>query len=214
MKSILLLVVLSIAGGLPVREWNTANKTPFVFYISGDGGLNGFSADLCKTISNAGYSVTAVDAKSYFWNKRTPEQTAADVAAYLENQFRNRPNQQLILASYSFGSDVMPFIVNRLRADLKEKLISVILLSPSTSTDFEIHLSDMMGIGKKRSMDVVAEINRMNVPKLTAIFGDDENDFPLKAVTLPNFTHETLPGGHRYDNNTTEVARTMMKYFR
>jgi type IV secretory pathway VirJ component len=204
----------SAQNNLPLKEWHVAVQTPFILYISGDGGLNNFSTDLCGTINRAGYSISAVNAKSYFWDKKTPERTATDISLYLQRILQGRTNQQLILVGYSFGADVMPFIVNRLPDSLRKKLVAVILLAPSTSTDFEIHWSDIFGGNSKRSMDVIAEINKMNVPKIVTLFGSDETSFPVKKIMLKNYSNEYLPGGHHFDGDTEEVGRTMMKYFK
>lgn len=203
-------------GNLPVKEYAAPAKSaplPFVLYISGDGGFNSFSNELCAAINTAGYSITAVNSKSYFDDKKTPQQTVNDITGYLSKQFANRGNQQLILAGYSFGSDVMPFIVNRLPDIYKKKLISVVMISPSTSTDFETHWSDMFGGNKKRSMDVVAELSNMSAPKVATIFGSDETDFPVEKIKINNYTNVILPGGHHFDGNTAEVSKAMMKYF-
>lgn len=214
----LLSLLLTLAGTgadtLPIREWNSPVSSAHVLFITGDAGFGKFSIELCDNIHAAGYDVCAINAKAYFWNKKTPEQTAADVAAYLEKQFSQRDNQQLILAGYSFGADVMPFIVNRLPASLRKKLVSLILISPSTSTDFEIHLTDMLGGNKKRSMDVVAEINKLSVPRTVTIFGSDEKDFPVSAVKLEKYSNESLPGGHHFNGDAPEVAKTLLKYFK
>lgn len=199
---------------LPVKELSSAAQTPFVFYITGDGGFNSFSTDLCTEINNAGYPVTSLNAKSYFWDKKTPEQTVTDISTYIESQLKKRKNQQIVLAGYSFGADVMPFIVNRLPDSVKKKLISVVLLSPSASTDFEIHFSDMFGTPKKRAMDVVAEINKMGTQKTAIILGDDEDGFPEKDILLKTVVIKSLAGGHHYDGNTAEVAKAMMLYFK
>ena len=201
-------------NSLPVKEWSSTAENPFVLYITGDGGFNSFSIDLCTALNKAGHSVCSVNAKSYFWNKKTPEQSSTDITAYLTKQFNSRKNQQLILAGHSFGADVMPFIVNRLPEAIRKKIVSVILLSPSGSTDFEIHWSDIFGGNKQRSMDVVAEINKLTVPKTVTFFGSDETDFPVKNIKLKNYTNEILPGGHHFDGNTAEVAKTMIKYFK
>ncbi|MEP7374276.1 MAG: AcvB/VirJ family lysyl-phosphatidylglycerol hydrolase [Chitinophagaceae bacterium] len=198
---------------LPVKEWSSSAQNPLVLYISGDGGFNNFSTALCTAINKKGYSITAISAKSYFWDKKTPEQTAKDISVYLDKQFRNRKNKQLVLAGYSFGADVAPFIINSLPDSTRKKLVSVVLLSPSESTDFEIHWFDIFGGNKKRSMDVIAEMNKLGTIKTTTIFGSDENDFPLKSIKLKNYNTETLPGGHHFDDNTDEVAGTMVKYF-
>lgn len=215
---ILLSLLLAFAGTgaetLPVREWNSPASSAFVLFITGDAGFGKFSTDLCDNIHAAGYNVCAINAKAYFWDKKTPEQTSADIAAYLEKQFSQRDNQQLILAGYSFGADVLPFIVNRLPYNIRKKLISLILISPSTSTDFEIHLSDMLGGNKKRSMDVVAEINKLIIPRTATIFGSDEKDFPVSAVKLERYSNESLPGGHHFNGDAPQVAKTVLKYFK
>ena len=210
---VILFTVSAQSNTLPVREWSASSQTPFVLYISGDGGFNDFSTSLCAAIHKKGYSITAVNAKSYFWDKKTPEQTAKDITAYLGEQFKNRKNQQWVFAGYSFGADVIPFIVNNFVDSIRKKLVSIVLLSPSASTDFEVHWLDIFGGNKKRSMDVVAELNKMDPIKTATIFGSDETTSPFKNIKLKNYSHETLPGGHHFDDNTDEVAGTMVKHF-
>jgi type IV secretory pathway VirJ component len=199
---------------IPLKEWAGNSNSPLVFYITGDGGFNDFSTDLCRNLNASGYAITALNSKAYFWDKKTPEGTAGDTRIYLEQQFAKRNDQRLVLIGYSFGADVIPFIVNRLPETLKKKLVSVILLSPSASTDFEVHWSDLLGSKRKRNMDVVAEINKMQVPKLVTLFGEKEDDFPVKQISAKNYVNENLPGGHHFGGNTKEVATTLMKYFR
>lgn len=199
-------------GNLPVKEWGNAAESPLIFYISGDGGFNYFSSGLCNSINRAGYSVTALNARNYFWEKKEPETAAIDIAAYLEKKFLNRKNQQLVLAGYSFGADVLPFIVNKLPEIIKMKLKCVLLLTPSTTTDLEIHWSDLFGSNNKRSKDVVAEINRMGIIKTAIISGSSENDFPLKSIKLVNYQNEKLPGGHHYEGDIDKTAKTIIKY--
>jgi type IV secretory pathway VirJ component len=198
---------------LPLKEWTSNTQTPFVLYISGDGGINDFSTELCNNINKAGYTITAINSKSYFWDKKTPEQTAKDLSDYLQTKFLTRTNQQLILTGYSFGADVVPFIANKFPDNIRKKLLSVVLLSASLSTDFEIHFSDMIWGNKKRSMDVVSAINKMGTIKTAAIFDSNETRFPVKEIRLKNYHYEFLQGNHHFDNNIAEVAKTMMKYF-
>lgn len=201
-------------GPLPLKEWYANTQAPFIFYISGDGGFNNFSNGLCNAINKEGYSITSLNSRSYFWNKKTPQQTANDIVAYLETQFKKRENQQFALVGYSFGADVLPFIVNRLPAAIKNKLVSVVMLAPSTSTDFVIYLTDMFGTPKKRSMDVVTEINNIGLVKTVIISDDKENSFPYKNVRLKNFSSEVLQGNHHFDGGTNVVAKTILKYLR
>lgn len=201
-------------GTVPVKEWRSEQADPFIFYISGDGGLNNFSTSLCTSISKAGYRITALNAKTYFWDKQTPGQTAADIVTYLTSEFQRKPYSRVVLVGYSFGADVTPFVVNKLPDNIRHKLTAVVLLSPSASTDFEIHLSDMLGGNKKRSMDVIAEINRMGMQKTVTIFGNEEKEFSISSIKLKNYSNEILPGGHHFDGNPDEVAQIMMRYFK
>jgi type IV secretory pathway VirJ component len=197
---------------MPLQEWKATNSLkPFVFYISGDGGFNNFSTGLCGAFNKSGYDVASLSARSYFWNKKTPEETATDICNFLTGKFKARTNQQLVLVGYSFGADVMPFIINHLSDDIKKKLTTTVMLSPSTSTDFEIHIFDLLGGNKKRNMDVVAEINKLQVPKLVTIFGSDEDDFPVGNIHLKNHTNLVLAGGHHYDKNTEQAGAAIIK---
>jgi type IV secretory pathway VirJ component len=175
--------------------------------------MKGFSNNLCQALNQQGHYITALDARTYFWEKKSPDQTTKDVAAILTGNELIRKAQQLVLIGYSFGADVMPFIVNKMPPNLKGKIKTVVLLSPSTSTDFEIHVSDLLGVGKKRGMDVVTEINRMANQKVVTLFGSEEKGFPLNDIHLRNHCNEVLPGGHHFDGNTHEVAKTISKYF-
>ena len=205
-------VVVQITNQLPLKEWNSTEDKPLIFYVSGDGGYTSFSEGVCTAINKTGYKIAALNSKSYFDVKKTPEQTTNDIVAYLNTEFSKRKNQQLVFTGYSFGADIVPFVINILPDSLKKKLISVVLLSPSTSTDFETHYWDMLGGKKKRSKDVVAEINKMGTLK-TAIILESDADFPIKDIKLKNYSYSKLPGSHHFEGNTNEVANTMMKYF-
>lgn len=199
---------------MPLTEWASSLQTPLIFYISGDGGINDFSTGFCSGINKKGFSISALNSRTYFWKKKTPEQTANDITGYLEKKFINRSNQQLILIGYSFGADVIPFIINNLPASIKAKLRTIFLLSPSTTTDFEIHWLELMGGKKKRDMDVVTAINALgNEHRVVFLNGSDEDDFPFKSISLKNYIHLELPGGHHFGNNLNVLVNNISKFF-
>jgi type IV secretory pathway VirJ component len=98
-------------------------------------------------------------------------------------------------------------------ASVSARCSSVVLLSPSTSTDFEIHLSELMGWNKKRKMDVVAAVNELADIRINAVFGDDETEFPLADIHNRNFRYRRLPGGHHYEGNMNMVAAAVIAGF-
>lgn len=194
---------------MPLKEWTNKSDSLLVFYISGDGGMNSFSTSLCNSINQSGHNITALDAKSYFWRKKTPEKSAADVAVYIQSQPSSR---QIVLIGYSFGADVLPFIVNRLTESVLRRVRSVIMLSPSTSTDFEVKLSGMLGFGGEGSWDVAAEIGRLRSQRNVIIAGSEEkSDYANKKNR--NYSFQTLPGGHHFGDNAADVASTIISHF-
>lgn len=201
------------AQNLPVQEWPaTSHDKPFIFYISGDGGLNKFSTDLCIALNKAGYEVVALNARAYFWDKKTPEKTAMDVNSYLSKKLAGRKNQQVVLIGYSFGADVLPFIIGRLSKNMHENLRVSFMLASSGTTDFEIHWSDIMGENIKRSMDVVSEINKLAGDNIVIVTASDEHTLNLNEIALKKYTHEILPGGHHFDGDTEEVASVLLRH--
>lgn len=199
------------AQNLPVKEWGAAiHNKPLVFYISGDGGMNKFSNSLCKKLNSKGFDVIALNARTYFWDKKTPGKTTADVAQLLKQKLVGRKNQQIILIGYSFGADVLPFILNRLPKDIDGKVLVSFLMASSGTTDFEIHWADIFGENSKRSMDVVSEINRLKDEKVVIISASDDKTLDVSRISLKRFTREVLPGGHHFDGDTDEIVKVIL----
>src|SRR3954470_12013710 len=95
MKYIIVLALLlsfNLSGAqdtqLPVKTF-PANDTikPLVFYITGDGGWTGFSDAFLLSINKAGYPVLALNARKYFWKKRTPAAMTMELSQLI-NKYR------------------------------------------------------------------------------------------------------------------------------
>lgn len=201
----------NLPDNLPIQEWSSPSQNkPLIFYLTGDGGMNSFSTSLCESLNKQGFEVSALNSKSYFWDKKTPDQTAADISKYLTQKLNGRKNQQIVMIGYSFGADVLPFVLNRLPPSLNPKLIVSFIMASSGNTDFEIHWADILGRGNKRSMDVVSEINKINGDKIVILNGSDEHELDLSRITLKKYTHEVIPGGHHFEGNINEIVKVIL----
>jgi type IV secretory pathway VirJ component len=216
-KTFLLLLFSTLAltvasQNLPVKEWEASNHSkPLIFYISGDGGLNRFSTELCSSINKDGYDVDALDSKSYFWSKKTPEQTAEDFSDYLSKKIAGRQNQQIVLIGYSFGADVLPFVLNRLPKNISNKIKVSFLMASSGSTDFVIHIADLFGSGKRRGMDVLSEVNKISNQKIVILNSSDDKGLDAGKIKINHIT-EILPGGHHFDGDIDEIVKVVVKF--
>ena len=184
---------------------------PLVFYITGDGGWNKFSKALTQELLDEGFPVVSLDASKYFWSKKTASESATVVASAINHFSELWKRNQVIFLGYSFGADVMPFIYNEAQKNLKTKVRGICLLSPSTRTDFEVHVMEMLGAKSSRGESVVKAINNVNAQMILLVFGDDEKDFPVQELTVKNCKTVVLPGGHHYDHATKEVSKIIIQ---
>jgi type IV secretory pathway VirJ component len=130
------------------------------------------------------------------------------ISLYLKSKKRN----SFILLGYSFGADVSPFLATRFPSPLSAKCKEVILLSPSTNTNFEIKVLDMLGWGSSKGKNVVSELNKVSAPVIL-FFGSDEKDFPVNEITIKKQI-VIMEGGHHYDNNVDDLAGKIVSKIR
>jgi type IV secretory pathway VirJ component len=199
---------------LPVNITTAAADTskPLVLYITGDGGWNKFSKNLSTALAVNGYPVIALDAREYFWKKKTAAQTSFDVSILIRKYQKIWNRKRILLIGYSFGADVMPFVYNLLPADLTTAVININLLSPSLNTDFEVHIAVLLGAGFSGGESVVSAINKINNKPLTLIFGTDENNFPVSQLKNKSFATMRLDGGHHYDGDEVKLCETILAH--
>lgn len=195
----------------PLRELDAQNNSPFIFYISGDAGFNTFSKSLSDELFKKNYDISALDSKTYFWKPKTPEETTKKISEYLRLKLKGRKNQKIVLLGYSFGADILAFIVNDLPKDLHDKIESVIFLDPSKTADFEVSLQGMIFDKARGDYEVLPEINKMKVPKTLIIRSDIGLKFPVKELTISNFSTEHLPGNHRFNYEYSNLANIIAK---
>ena len=100
-----------------------------------------------------GVPTVGLNSLKYFWSERTPEETARDVARVLRHYLAAWHKQRVLLIGYSFGADVLPFVVNRLPPELRERVASVSLLGIDANASFEVRIADWVGERRRRSAD-------------------------------------------------------------
>ena len=204
----------AIKDNLPITLVYTPKKSnlPLVFMISGDGGWTSFDQSLAQALAERGVPVAGLDAQSYFWKAKTPERSAVEINRAILAAQQKSGRQQLILAGYSFGASIVPFIANRLNVDLKTKLEAIVLLSPQDVADFEIHITDMLNIGpKKGNYDVVAEIKKIKEVKPLCIFGQEESSEKKALFAKNGLRVINIPGSHRYNENYIGIANLIIQ---
>ena len=197
---------------LPLRISTTkgSNET-LILYLSGDGGWNKFTESLIGTFENHGYGFVALSTRKYFWDEKSPETFARDMEEVASHYLTEWNKTSLIIIGYSFGADVGSFLTNRFSAGLKKKVKKIVLLSPSSSSDFVIRLTDLIGVNESfnRKYLVQPEIEKIGIP-VVCIFGQEEIMLLKKNLLKDkNVSIHDLPGDHQYQNNFALLLKTM-----
>ncbi len=202
--------------GLPLNitkaKYQDKHK-PFALLISGDGGWYSFEQSIADKLATMGIPTIGLDSKKYFWKRKTPEQAASDMTMALNFYSKEWGRDQCLLIGYSLGAEIVPFIVTRLPDEMKSKILSSVLLSPDISTDFEIHISNMLGMGNRQNTyNVTNEIKSMQPVPTLIIFGSGEKtEIPdLLAGKGPSIIK--IPGDHHYKFNVPLIIKTMEDY--
>ena len=140
---------------------------------------------------------------TYFWHKKTPEQVTADLLDLLDHYRQRWPNRTWVLIGFSFGAEIVPFIINRLPAAERARLLAGVMLSPSTESDFEIHVSDWVSSNKYQGYATQPETERISDIPLFCFYGqeDDDPDVLCPLLTQHNVTNIALPGGHHFEDD-------------
>ena len=123
----------------------SGNAAEFALLLTGDGGWAGLDQELAARLAAAGVPTVGLNSLKYFWKARTPEEATRDVTRILRHYLAAWHKERVLLIGYSFGADVLPFVVNRLPAELRARVVSVSLLGIDASASFEVHLSDWVG---------------------------------------------------------------------
>ena len=87
-------------------------------------------------MAKLGYPVVGIDTLRYYWEHKTPEQSAEDLVELMHHYRQKWGAKHFVLTGYSFGADVLPAIYNRLPADEQNAVSGMILLAFARSGSF------------------------------------------------------------------------------
>lgn len=189
----------------------TADK-PMVIFLTGDGGWAELDRRVSARLVKHGMPVVGWSTLTYFWRLKTPEQTTQDLTRILRYYAKTWHRNKVILAGYSFGAEIIPFVVNRLAPEDRKMIVGTALLVPSTTSSFEIHMSDWIKITKKGEYDVQAEIHKMTDIPTLCLYSKEDDDDDVGVMLCPLLTSqsnihvEDRTGGHNFDKHYRMIS--------
>jgi type IV secretory pathway VirJ component len=199
--------------GLPLTEVpaQKPGDDRLVVMLSGDGGWAALDRGVSAEFAARGIGSVGLDSLHYFWNKRTPEETAEAVAGIIKRYTRLWKKPRVILFGYSFGADVLPFVVNRLPPPLQARIDRVVFAGLGPRAAFEFHLSNWLSDEPQEGPPVVDEVRRMPDVPTVCIYGAEEgSDSACPALKGTAVLLRELPGDHHFDEDYARVAQVAL----
>jgi type IV secretory pathway VirJ component len=178
--------------------------------LTGDGGWAGLDKALSATLAARGIPVIGWDSLRYYWTPRTPDAAARDLARILAHYQTVLKRNRFILMGYSFGADVLPFLVRRLPGELKSRIEKVVLLGPGTHAHFEFKLTDWLA-GADDGLDIQREVAQLTGTPLLCLYGTEDRASLCPGLDAGTGRSVALPGGHHFDGDYAGLARLIME---
>jgi type IV secretory pathway VirJ component len=202
------------AAAMPVIESNTRkpSDTLTIFY-SGDGGWRDLDRSVAAIMVSQQYPVVGVDVLRYFWEQKSPEQAANDLAASMAYYRSNWGTKSFVLAGYSFGADILPSIYNRLSKTDQDSVKLLALLALGEKADFEIHVSGWLG-KNSTGQPLAPELATVPKPKILCVYGQEERTETVCSTLSANEADILeLPGGHHFDQNYPALTQKILAVY-
>ncbi|WP_036277285.1 virulence factor family protein [Methylomonas sp. 11b] len=199
---------------MPVVEVPAAKASDTVtLFYSGDGGWRDLDRTVAGEMAAQNYPVVGVDVLRYFWEHKTPEQAAADLATTMAYYRKNWGVKSFVLAGYSFGADVLPPIYNRLSAPDQNSVSLLVLLALADHADFEIHVTGWLGQSDGEHA-LAPELIKLPKQKILCIYGKDEkSETACTALANSDARILELPGGHHFDQDYPKLTRQILDVY-
>ena len=199
---------------LPVTEVHASGVSDeFALLLTGDGGWAGLDQELAARLAASGVPTVGLNSLKYFWSERTPDGTARDVARLLRHYLAAWHKQRVLLVGYSFGADVLPFVVNRLPPELRERVASVSLLGIDSNASFEVRIADWVG-SDGAGAPTRPELAALTHVPVLCIYGEGESDSICPGLPAGGIAREQVGKGHHFSGEYALLADRILAFAR
>jgi type IV secretory pathway VirJ component len=197
--------------GLPIVEVappaTQTSPHPLVIFYSGDGGWRDIDKTMGGYLAEQGYFVVGIDSLRYFWRKKSPQEAAGDLDRLIRHYHAKAKGNGVILVGYSFGADVLPFMVNRMAPDTKAEIKLMTLFGIADRASFKIRLQGILGAANTDGPQTLPELMKLKNIPIQCVFGADEKDSVCAQHELDGLvTRDQESGGHHFDGDYRRTA--------
>ena len=180
--------------------------------LTGDGGWAGLDRGLSDRLAASGIPVVALSTLRYFWTPQKPAAVARDLERIMSHYLKAWNKDQVVLIGYSFGANVLPFVVADLAQVDRGRIATLNLLGLATHTSFEIHVADWIPGSEPAGAPIAPEFAKFAGIKTLCIYGSKETDTLCPSLPASAALAIEMPGDHHFDDDTTTLARHIVEF--
>jgi type IV secretory pathway VirJ component len=189
-----------------------AQSRSMAVILTGDGGWGVTDRGIAEGLAAHGIPAVGWNSLQYYWHARTPEEAAQDLGRILAHYLPAWGKESVVLVGYSFGADVLPFILTRLSQEMRDRVKLVALLGLGSMVDFKFHLTDWLGtFSRSTSRAVKPEVEKLRGMKMYCFYGADDSDALCKDLDPGLVRSVVLEVGHRIGRHYQPVVDAILK---
>jgi type IV secretory pathway VirJ component len=175
--------------------------------LSGSGGWTSIDRRIGNQLAARGVPTIGISAANYFWKQRTPDGTGEDLTRILKHYLAAWHKEKVVLVGYSQGADIIPFMINRLPADLRARVVVVGLIGPDPNAQFRLHPDAWMS-GREADPEflVAPEIARLKGLKVICVLAEKELDSLCPKLDPKVVVQFKVPGSHDFNGQAPALA--------
>ncbi len=210
MNWLLLILACEVAPVIELHATKTSDR--FAVMVTGDGGWRRIDAKVTDRLRAGGIPIVGFLAPTYFRTRRTPDESACALAAMIRTYQHRWHIQKVILIGYSRGAGVLPFMINRLPADVRPSVQLVVLLGLDSWIDFHYNPPWTLAhyVQHEPQFAVLPEVEKLRGQNVMCVYGEKEKDTLCRQLDRTHFKIVREPGGHHFAGRYADVAEVIL----
>lgn len=184
-----------------------AVNPPAVIWLTSDSGWLRLNRSMPQSLAADGHRVVIWNSLRYYLSRKDPARAAADLSRIVE-ALRDRGSDRIYVIGYSYGAGVLPFLVNRLPPEDRDRIVGVGLLAYPGSAEFRFSPVGWFGRLTDDARPALPEVEGLDVPVLCAA-GESDPTRDCRALAAAGARISILPTGHRLGPVAVEVRRLL-----
>lgn len=199
-------------ASLPLVELPVDRQSDVMAILfSGDGGWADIDRTIAEDLQRDGVPVVGWDSLKYFWSRKTPDQTAKDLAGVMSTYRQRWRASKILLIGYSLGADVLPFAYNRLPEAQRQHVTRIALLALEAKTDFQITVDGWLQLGPSdKALPIEPEVAAIPSSLVLCIYGAEEKHTGCPGLAAQGVTIIRTSGAHHFDGDYKALEKRIL----